>query len=59
MEYTILNTGKVMEISTIILGIIIGLVLFGIGYLTASMMFIKKQDDENYEKEYKERIDKK
>ena len=48
-----------MEISTIILGIIIGLVLFGIGYLTASMMFIKEQDDENYEKEYKERIDKK
>ena len=48
-----------MEISTIILGIIIGFVIFGLGYLTASMMFIKKQDDKNYEKEYKERIDKK
>ena len=48
-----------MEISTIILGIIIGFVLFWLGYSTASMMFIKKQDDKNYEKEYKERIDKK
>ena len=35
-----------MEISTIILGIIIGFVLFGFGYLTASMMFISKHTDE-------------
>ena len=35
-----------MEISTIILVIIIGFVLFGLGYLTASMMFISKHTDE-------------
>ena len=35
-----------MEISTIILGIIIGFILFGLGYLTASMMFISKHTDE-------------
>ena len=34
-------------------------IMYWLGYLTTSMMFIKKQDDENYEKEYKERIDKK
>ena len=34
-------------------------IIYWLGYLTASMMFIKKQDDKNYEKEYKERIDKK
>lgn len=42
-----------MEISTIILGIIIGFVLFGIGYLTASMMFISKHIDEVDELENK------
>ena len=35
-----------MGISTIILVIIIGFVLFGLGYLTASMMFISKYTDE-------------
>ena len=35
-----------MEISTIILGIIIGFILFWLGYLTASMMFISKHTDE-------------
>ena len=34
-------------------------IIYWVGYLTASMMFIKKQDAKNYEKEYKERIDKK
>ena len=34
-------------------------IIYWLGYLTASIMFIKKQDDKNYEKEYKERIDKK
>ena len=42
-----------MEISTIILGIIIGFVLFGIGYLIASMMFISKHTDEIDELENK------
>lgn len=35
-----------MEIGTIILGIAIGFVLFGLGYLTASMMFMSKHTDE-------------
>lgn len=35
-----------MEIVTIILGITIGFVLFGLGYLTASMMFMSKHTDE-------------
>lgn len=35
-----------MEIVTIILGIAIGFVLFGLGYLTASMMFMSKHTDE-------------
>lgn len=42
-----------MEISTIILGIIIGFVLFGFGYLTASMMFISNHTDEIDELENK------
>lgn len=33
-------------IVTIILGIAIGFVLFGLGYLTASMMFMSKHTDE-------------
>lgn len=35
-----------MMIVTIILGIAIGFVLFGLGYLTASMMFMSKHTDE-------------
>lgn len=35
-----------MMIVTIILGITIGFVLFGLGYLTASMMFMSKHTDE-------------
>ena len=42
-----------MEISTIILGIIIGFVLFGLGYLTASMMLISKHTNEIDELENK------
>lgn len=42
-----------MEISTIILGIIIGFVLFWLGYLTTSMMFISKHTDEIDELENK------
>ena len=42
-----------MEISTIILGIIIGFVLFWLGYLTASMMYISKHTDEVDELENK------
>ena len=42
-----------MGISTIILGIIIVFVLFGLGYLTASMMFISKHTDEINELENK------
>ena len=42
-----------MEISTIILGIIIGFVLFGLGYLTASIMYISKHTDEVDELENK------
>ena len=42
-----------MEISTIILVIIIGFVLFGLGYLTASMMYISKHTDEVDELENK------
>ena len=39
--------------------LLLAFIMYWLGYLTASMMFIKKQDDKNYEKEYKERIDKK
>ena len=39
--------------------LLLAFIMYWFGYLTASMMFIKKQDDKNYEKEYKERIDKK
>lgn len=35
-----------MEILTIILGIIIGFILFGLGYLTASIMFMAEYTDE-------------
>lgn len=35
-----------MMILTIILGIAIGFVLFWLGYLTASMMFVAKHADE-------------
>ena len=38
--------------------LLLAFIMYWLGYLTASMMFIKKQDDKNYEKEYKERIDK-
>ena len=38
---------------------LLAFIMYWLGYLTASMMFIKKQDDKNYEKEYKERINKK
>lgn len=38
---------------------LLAFIMYWLEYLTASMMFIKKQDDKNYEKEYKERIDKK
>ena len=38
---------------------LLAFIMYWLGYLTASMMFIKKQDDKNYEKEYQERIDKK
>lgn len=37
---------KTMMIVTIILGITIGFVLFGLGYLTASMVFMSKHTDE-------------
>lgn len=39
--------------------LLLAFIIYWLGYLTASMMLIKKQDDKNYEKEYKERIDKK
>ena len=42
-----------MGISTIILVIIIGFVLFELGYLTASMMYISKHTDEVDELENK------
>lgn len=35
-----------MEILTIILGITIGFILFWLGYLTASMVFMSKHIDE-------------
>lgn len=35
-----------MMIVTIILSITIGFILFGLGYLTASMMFMSKHTDE-------------
>ncbi len=35
-----------MEILTIILGITIGFILFWLGYLTASIMFMAKHTDE-------------
>lgn len=35
-----------MMIVIIILGITIGFILFGLGYLTASMMFMSKHTDE-------------
>lgn len=37
---------KTMMIVTIILGITIGFILFGLGYLTASMVFMSKHIDE-------------
>lgn len=37
---------KTMMIVTIILGITIGFILFGLGYLTASTMFMSKHTDE-------------
>lgn len=40
------HINKTMMIVTIILGIAIGFVLFGLSYLTASMMFMSKHTDE-------------